>query len=252
RALAHGRRRHRRAPDARPRDRAVDRRDAPHLPPRLPGRPARGGLRDQEGLHARLHETRRARRSPLPGRPHEARRAMAPLSLRRELVPLARVRSTAVIRPARPPLGRARAPPPRSARRARSGRCPMHASAPRRAATRGARGGPETSARTPKIRDCVDLWRAVGIRLPSMVRPFRRAGEPELSEGMRLLDRYTILDRIGSGGVATILRAESARLRRGVCVKLLRTTLVEGSNDGNRAVYQATYTHFLQEALALS
>jgi len=72
---------------------------------------------------------------------------------------------------------------------------------------------------------------------------------------MRLLDRYSILDRIGSGGMATIYRATDDRLDRVVCVKLLRTTLTEGSsgNDtGGRAVYKATYSHFLQEALALS
>jgi serine/threonine-protein kinase len=71
---------------------------------------------------------------------------------------------------------------------------------------------------------------------------------------MRLLDRYSILDRIGSGGMATIYRATDERLDRVVCVKLLRTTLVEGSGStsGSRAVYKATYTHFLQEALALS
>src|SRR6185503_12503500 len=83
--------------------------------------------------------------------------------------------------------------------------------------------------------------------------PARRPGEPELSEGMRLLDRYSILDRIGSGGMATIYRATDDRLDRVVCVKLLRTTLVEGSGStSGRAVYKATYTHFLQEALALS
>jgi serine/threonine-protein kinase len=72
---------------------------------------------------------------------------------------------------------------------------------------------------------------------------------------MRLLDRYTILDRIGSGGMATIYRATDDRLDRVVCIKLLRTTLVEGSGSNNtsgRAVYRATYSHFLQEALALS
>ncbi len=54
--------------------------------------------------------------------------------------------------------------------------------------------------------------------------------------------------------MATIYRATDDRLDRVVCVKLLRTTLVEGSGStsGSRAVYQATYTHFLQEALALS
>jgi len=70
---------------------------------------------------------------------------------------------------------------------------------------------------------------------------------------MRLLDRYSILDRVGSGGMATIYRATDDRLDRVVCVKLLRTTLVGGSGStSGHAVYQATYTHFLQEALALS
>src|SRR5438270_9323856 len=87
-----------------------------------------------------------------------------------------------------------------------------------------------------------------------MARTNRRPAEPELSEGMRLIDRYTILDRIGSGGMATIYRATDDRLDRIVCVKLLRTTLVEGSGStsGHRAVYEATYAHFLKEALALS
>ncbi len=83
--------------------------------------------------------------------------------------------------------------------------------------------------------------------------PERRHGEHDLQEGTRLLDRYTILDRIGSGGMATIYRASDDRLDRVVCVKLLRRTLVEGSGStSGRAVYEATYAHFLQEALALS
>ena len=93
-----------------------------------------------------------------------------------------------------------------------------------------------------------------GVRSRVMAR-LRRPGEQELAEGTRLLDRYTILDRIGSGGMATIYRATDDRLDRVVCIKLLRTTLVEGSGSNNtsgRAVYQATYSHFLQEALALS
>jgi serine/threonine-protein kinase len=70
---------------------------------------------------------------------------------------------------------------------------------------------------------------------------------------MRLLDRYSILDRVGSGGMATIYRAQDDRLNRVVCVKLLRTMLVEESDStGGLAVYKATYTHFLKEALALS
>ncbi|HVJ90168.1 MAG TPA: serine/threonine-protein kinase [Labilithrix sp.] len=84
-----------------------------------------------------------------------------------------------------------------------------------------------------------------------MARHPRRPKEPELAVGMRLLERYSILARIGSGGMASIYRATDDRLDRIVCVKLLRRTFVEGSS-GSRAVYQATYTHFLQEALALS
>jgi serine/threonine-protein kinase len=72
--------------------------------------------------------------------------------------------------------------------------------------------------------------------------------------GTRLLDRYSTIDRIGSGGMASIYRATDERLDRVVCVKLLRTTLVDRADaqDGRSAVYRATYTHFLQEALALS
>ena len=73
----------------------------------------------------------------------------------------------------------------------------------------------------------------------------------DLADGTRLLDRYVIVDRIAGGGMASIYRANDERLRRDVCVKLLRTVLELGSTEGN-TVYQATYSHFLQEALALS
>lgn len=75
---------------------------------------------------------------------------------------------------------------------------------------------------------------------------------PELVEGQVLLDRYTILDEIGSGGMATIYRAHDERLDRIVCVKLLKEDLSPtGSTEGRRE-YSATYAHFLKEALALS
>ncbi len=73
---------------------------------------------------------------------------------------------------------------------------------------------------------------------------------PELPEGLNLLDRYTIIDHIGGGGMATIYRAHDSRLDRIVCVKLLRN-VIEGSGSGG-VIYQATYTHFLQEARSLS
>jgi serine/threonine-protein kinase len=78
----------------------------------------------------------------------------------------------------------------------------------------------------------------------------RARDAPELPEGLNLLDRYTIIDHIGGGGMATIYRAHDSRLDRIVCVKLLRN-VIEGSGSGG-VVYQATYTHFLQEARALS
>src|SRR4029077_20263588 len=65
--------------------------------------------------------------------------------------------------------------------------------------------------------------------------------------------RYVIMDRIAGGGMASIFRANDDRLQRVVCVKLLRLVLEPGSTgSSNESVYQATYAHFLQEALALS
>jgi eukaryotic-like serine/threonine-protein kinase len=74
----------------------------------------------------------------------------------------------------------------------------------------------------------------------------------ELPEGARLLDRYTIIDRIAGGGMATIYRAMDERLDRVVCVKLLRLELEGSGSTSGGAVYKATYSHFLREALALS
>jgi serine/threonine protein kinase len=74
----------------------------------------------------------------------------------------------------------------------------------------------------------------------------------ELAEGTRLLDRYTIIDRVGAGGMASIYRAMDERLDRVVCVKLLRLELEGSGSTSGRSAYEATYSHFLQEALALS
>jgi serine/threonine-protein kinase len=72
----------------------------------------------------------------------------------------------------------------------------------------------------------------------------------ELPEGLNLLDRYTIIDHVGGGGMATIYRAHDSRLDRIVCVKLLRNVIEGSGSEG--VIYQATYTHFLQEARSLS
>ncbi len=74
----------------------------------------------------------------------------------------------------------------------------------------------------------------------------------DLPPGARLLDRYVILSRVGSGGMASIYRAMDERLDRVVCVKLLRTVLEGSGSTGGRNLFEATYAHFLQEALALS
>ena len=78
------------------------------------------------------------------------------------------------------------------------------------------------------------------------------AGSAELLAGDRLLDRYVILDRVGGGGMASIYRAMDERLDRVVCVKLLHLELEGSGSTSGRGVYQATYTHFQKEALALS
>ena len=74
----------------------------------------------------------------------------------------------------------------------------------------------------------------------------------ELSEGLSLLDRYAIVDRIAGGGMADIYRAHDSRLDRIVCVKLLRNVIQGSGSTSGGVIYQATYTHFLQEARALS
>ncbi len=79
-----------------------------------------------------------------------------------------------------------------------------------------------------------------------------KAEAQELPEGARLLDRYTIIDRVAGGGMATIYRAMDERLDRIVCVKLLRLELEGSGSTSGGAVYKATYSHFLREALALS
>jgi len=87
---------------------------------------------------------------------------------------------------------------------------------------------------------------------PNDTQETHKADPGELPEGTRLLDRYTIIDRVGSGGMASIYRAMDDRLDRVVCVKLLRLVLESSGSTAGGSVYQATYSHFLQEALALS
>lgn len=72
----------------------------------------------------------------------------------------------------------------------------------------------------------------------------------DLVAGERLLDRYTIIDVIGRGGMATIYRAHDDRLDRVVCAKVMKVLLEPGT--GRDKLFEATYQHFEREALALS
>ena len=73
-----------------------------------------------------------------------------------------------------------------------------------------------------------------------------------LPEGARLLDRYTVLDCVAGGGMATIHRAIDERFGRIVCVKLLRLDLDGPSSTNGKSSGRTVYEHFLREAQALS
>lgn len=67
-----------------------------------------------------------------------------------------------------------------------------------------------------------------------------------LDVGTRLLDRYSIIERISSGGHSVVYRGEDERLHRSVCIKVFHRVR---SGDGP---YKTAYEHFVQEAFALS
>ena len=52
---------------------------------------------------------------------------------------------------------------------------------------------------------------------------------PLRSDGTRLAERYTVLRRLGAGGMATVFLAEDDRLGRDVAIKRLHTDAPEAS-----------------------
>lgn len=60
------------------------------------------------------------------------------------------------------------------------------------------------------------------------------------------MERYSILERISSGGHSVVYRGEDERLHRPVCIKVFHRVK---SGDGP---YKTAYEHFVQEAFALS
>jgi serine/threonine-protein kinase len=69
---------------------------------------------------------------------------------------------------------------------------------------------------------------------------------PDIKIGDVVLDRYKIVEQIGTGGHSVVFRGEDARLSRPVCVKVF------SGFGGASGVGRTSYEHFVQEAFALS
>ena len=69
---------------------------------------------------------------------------------------------------------------------------------------------------------------------------------PEIKIGDVVLERYRVLEQIGSGGHSVVFKGQDERLSRPVCIKVF------SGLGGESGVGRTSYTHFLQEALALS
>jgi serine/threonine protein kinase len=69
---------------------------------------------------------------------------------------------------------------------------------------------------------------------------------PEVKIGDLILDRYRVVEQIGSGGHSVVFKGQDERLNRPVCIKIF------SGLGGDSGVGRTSYEHFVQEAFALS
>ncbi len=69
---------------------------------------------------------------------------------------------------------------------------------------------------------------------------------PEIKLGDIVLDRYRVVEQIGSGGHSVVYKGNDERLSRPVCIKVF------SGLGGGSGVGRTSYEHFVQEAFALS
>src|SRR5512146_1495727 len=69
---------------------------------------------------------------------------------------------------------------------------------------------------------------------------------PEIKVGDVVLDRYRVIEQIGSGGHSVVFKGTDERLSRPVCIKVF------SGLGGQSGVGRTSYEHFVQEAFALS
>jgi eukaryotic-like serine/threonine-protein kinase len=69
---------------------------------------------------------------------------------------------------------------------------------------------------------------------------------PEIKVGDMVLDRYKVVEQIGSGGHSVVFKGNDERLNRPVCIKIF------SGLGGDSGVGRTSYEHFVQEAFALS
>ncbi|HEX4451238.1 MAG TPA: serine/threonine-protein kinase [Kofleriaceae bacterium] len=69
---------------------------------------------------------------------------------------------------------------------------------------------------------------------------------PEIKVGDLILDRYRVVEQIGSGGHSVVFKGTDERLSRPVCIKVF------SGLGGQSGVGRTSYEHFVQEAFALS